>query len=258
VAKIKLGECGVGTRLPKRKGDGKEKTTVEDLLKVMLEPSTHLPDFTASKLSKIPPVGIEDVDMAAVLAELTTLRMQVKEFLKWKDEFEEKLNQKPTEKSGDVKTYANVTASVEAGARVEVVQATASHTTSGRGGETKKQGIPNPKAGNRVIVGKSTSTGIAVVPMKRQLNYFVSRLDASTTAQELQNMLNDKLSGRVRIECEKLVTKFDSYASFRVDFFIDQCDCQTMREIIEEGELWPENSLVRRFWIPKGNRRKDH
>ena len=108
VAERKLTECGLEAHLPKRKGSGKEKLTVEDLLKLLLESEVKLPAFVAQKSSKIPPVGIEDIDAASLLAELASLRLQMKEFLKWREDLEGKMEQKKV--VCETKTYAVVAA----------------------------------------------------------------------------------------------------------------------------------------------------
>ena len=68
------------------------------------------------------------------------------------------------------------------------------------------------------FIGKSASSGILVVAVIRQLNYFVSRLGVDTHPDQLKNSITEKISDGVQIACEKLKTKFESYASFHVDF----------------------------------------
>jgi hypothetical protein len=70
---------GVGTRLPKRQGPNKLRSTVEDIVKVVLNPSVDLPEFHATNLSRLPPVDITHCDTAAILKELQGLRAEVRE-----------------------------------------------------------------------------------------------------------------------------------------------------------------------------------
>jgi hypothetical protein len=70
---------GVGSRLPKRQGPNKLRSTVEDIVKVVLNPTVDLPEFHAIKLSRLPPIDITHCDTAAILKELQGLRAEVRE-----------------------------------------------------------------------------------------------------------------------------------------------------------------------------------
>lgn len=69
----------VKQRLPFYKGSDKEKSrkTLTDLLKQILDPKNCLPVFYAVDLSRLPPVGINHIDVAALLQELSSLRSEV-------------------------------------------------------------------------------------------------------------------------------------------------------------------------------------
>ena len=56
-----------GVRLPKRQGSNRLRSTVEDLIKVVLKPSIVLPTFFALNLSRLPPVDLKNVDVSAIL-----------------------------------------------------------------------------------------------------------------------------------------------------------------------------------------------
>ena len=66
-------------RLPKRQGVDKVRTTMEDILKVCLDPCVGLPTFHAVDLCRLPPVDIEHCDVSAILKELHALRKEVRE-----------------------------------------------------------------------------------------------------------------------------------------------------------------------------------
>jgi hypothetical protein len=68
------------SRLPKPKGSAKEKNRriVADMLKLCLDPAEQLPAFRAVDLSRLPPVGVDHVDLSAMLQELASLRAEVR------------------------------------------------------------------------------------------------------------------------------------------------------------------------------------
>jgi predicted nuclease with TOPRIM domain len=70
----------VTQRLPAHKGPEKEKArkSVKDLLKLVLDPSSKLPAFCAVNITRLPPVGIDHIDVAALMQELTMLRSEVR------------------------------------------------------------------------------------------------------------------------------------------------------------------------------------
>lgn len=70
----------VTTRLPKYRGNDKDKNrkTVADMLKLCLDPNIKLPRFRAVNLARLPPVGVDHVDVSALLQEVASLRAEVR------------------------------------------------------------------------------------------------------------------------------------------------------------------------------------
>ena len=68
-----------GVRMPKRQGANKMRSTVEDILKAVLNPAVSLPQFCSMKLSRLPPVDVSHCDVTAILKELQGLRSEVRE-----------------------------------------------------------------------------------------------------------------------------------------------------------------------------------
>lgn len=71
-------------RLPKRQGTDMCRATVEDIVKVCLDPrlrdpNVQLPNFYAMDITRLPPVDATHCDMSAVLHELQLLRREVRE-----------------------------------------------------------------------------------------------------------------------------------------------------------------------------------
>ena len=79
-AKAVILKCVPTKRLTKRHGQEKVVKTVEDLLKILLDPTFNeiLPHFFIRDLSRVPPVGTEHIDMSALLQEVAFLRSEVR------------------------------------------------------------------------------------------------------------------------------------------------------------------------------------
>jgi len=75
-------------RLPKHKGNeaDKKKRTVSDIVKACVDPSVLLPTFYAVDLARLPPVGVEHVDISALLLEVASLRAEVRAMVAIKEE----------------------------------------------------------------------------------------------------------------------------------------------------------------------------
>ena len=59
IAARSLVEQAVSKRLTRRQGGDAHKCTIEDILKVVLDPGNKLPIFFAVDLDRVPPVDIE-------------------------------------------------------------------------------------------------------------------------------------------------------------------------------------------------------
>ncbi len=68
----------LGQRLPRRKGPGKEKNTVSDLLKIVLDPGISLPTFVALYIERLPPVGMDDIDASNICLEMCSIREKMR------------------------------------------------------------------------------------------------------------------------------------------------------------------------------------
>lgn len=67
-------------RLPRHKGSDRDKNKkcVSDLLKLCLDPTCQLPEFYALEIARLPPVGVDHIDVGALLQEITGLRQEVR------------------------------------------------------------------------------------------------------------------------------------------------------------------------------------
>jgi len=66
-------------KLPKRKGADKSRSTMEDILKCILNPVITLPVFYAVDLTRLPPTDVKHCGMSAVIIELQALRNEMKD-----------------------------------------------------------------------------------------------------------------------------------------------------------------------------------
>ena len=69
-----------GPRLPKRTRVDKARTTVEDIVKAILNPHVQLPQFYAVNLSRLPPVTPTHCDMSLLLGEVQAINHLRAEF----------------------------------------------------------------------------------------------------------------------------------------------------------------------------------
>ena len=76
-------------RLVKHTGSDfvKIRKTVSNLLQVVLHPNNVFPSFYATQLSHLPPFGVDDVDISALLQEVASLRAEVRSFMQLRSDF---------------------------------------------------------------------------------------------------------------------------------------------------------------------------
>jgi len=67
----------VDQRPPAFKGSDKDHKTAADMLKMTLNSNVSLPTFVAIDISRLPPVGIDQLDVSALTQELSSLRFEV-------------------------------------------------------------------------------------------------------------------------------------------------------------------------------------
>ena len=56
----------------------KNKKCVSDLLKLCLDPTCQMPELYALGIARLPPVGVDHIDVGALLQEITGLRQEVR------------------------------------------------------------------------------------------------------------------------------------------------------------------------------------
>jgi len=68
----------IDQRPPAYKAPDKEWKSVADMVKVVLNPNVTIPTFVAADISRLPPVGLDHLDMSAMMRELSALRSEVR------------------------------------------------------------------------------------------------------------------------------------------------------------------------------------
>ena len=183
----------VPKRITKRQGSAAMKATVEDLLKLLLDPTVKVPTFFAVDLCRLPPVGVEHCDVSAILQELHSLRMEVRMITQVREELNNLRQDISALKTADVfhnvadkDNWPSLQADVVAGdmnmakAVLKVDGAVASkmgsNTFAGLAQGLQKSGMAERKPRREPVIGSSKRfSHVKAVQTKRQVDVFVSR-----------------------------------------------------------------------------------
>ena len=246
----------VSTRLPKRQGSNKMRLTLEDILKVALEPTARLPLYYASNLARLPPVDVSHCDVSAILRELQALRQEVRLVADLRAEVVQ-LKERLLKQEGDTQLLAKhqcaPTAAVAPGStQNESVRAQhvsyssiATNLVNSAINENSKKKTARPKP----IVGKAQGFHLAKIDTVRKIDLFISRLPSDKTADEVAILSSNVLKLQVEaITAEQLKARYGGYSSFHITInVVTSCFAKTL-EICNSEETWPEGILVRRFF----------
>jgi hypothetical protein len=273
----------LGQRLPKRKGPDKEKNTVSDVLKVILDPEISLPTFVALNIERLPPVSLEDVDMSSVCTELCSIREKLKEsaslyselcaikeqlteLLAWKETIYRRDTNEGTETAKGVSVVSNSQTN------------DGSSASSGSWSEVAKKGdrdsrnavsvnsivscierVPVRKK-NEMKQGKNAGSLLKAVGRIKSCDMFVSRLEPVTSEKEVERSVRERLEDvRVLIKgvsCVKLKTRMQDYASFHVKVEAGEEVFDKVMDALYDEETWPMGAVFRKFWIKEFRKRQ--
>ena len=95
----------------------------------------------------------------------------------------------------------------------------------------------------RPVIGTRSDGNTLKVSSGRFISIFVSRLDPSVSCDALSAYINDVHS--INAKCEQLITKYNSYASFKVDV-----TCNDMSTFLSPDK-WPQGVYLRKFFNNK-------
>ena len=92
-------------------------------------------------------------------------------------------------------------------------------------------------------IGKIKMTDIkSVKPVLKPAIVFISRLDPSTKEKDIEKFAKDQFNGLSKVICEKLITKYDTYNSFKVYLY-----GVTFKDSLNIDN-WPEGILIKQFY----------
>jgi hypothetical protein len=263
-------------RLGKHTGadEVKIKKTVNDMLRIVLDPTVALPTFYATQLSRLPPVGIDHIDTSALMQEVAALRAEVRSFIQLRNDIKDirtsiaqstsvcarpdQLRDQPfIPVSPQLATNPPLLATKPPGSvsqrnSVEDAQALASSTAASYAGAVRR-------GKTATIIGKATTqTKLKSARRMKHLDIFVSRLDPDTVKTEVEedvkNVIraDDGLIADVsQVSCVQLKTKHDSYASFHVCILLRDTSFNRAADILMSADIWPVGTLIRRFYSVK-------
>ena len=93
------------------------------------------------------------------------------------------------------------------------------------------------------VIGTRSHGNTLKVSSGRFISIFVSRLDPSVSCDALSAYINDVHS--INANCEQLITKYNTYASFKVDVTFN--DMSTFLH----PDKWPQGVYLRKFFNNK-------
>ena len=244
----------VSSRLPKRQGQNKICLTVEDILKVVLDPTVQLPMYFAVNLARLPPVDVSHCDVSAILRELQSLRQEVRLIADLRsevDHLKDMLANLETNYSSMSKKEENVNIVEMATERPSYAKLAKNleGCAINESGKSKSQTDARspPKSKPKLLVGKAQGFGLPRIDSVRKIELFISRLPAPTEVAEVTEFTSTVLSYD-NISAEKLQSRYDGYASFHITVSVVNSRFPEMLQLCNSEEVWPEGLLVRRFF----------
>jgi len=262
-------ERSMPDRLPKRQGLNKRKTTIEDVVKVCLNPNHVLPTYYAVDMARLPPVSATHCDMSAVLLELQALRSEVREVNGLRNEIA-CLKQQIETLKGTVEVLRTGQCSSSHAAMNEsefppLNGACKDDVPCSQTLAAMVESIPKDHPGLKVaarkkkvtppVIGVSTAnTHIKSVETKRNVDVFVSRLHPQTASAELIDCVH-AINSDLKIHdvaCNRLKSKYESlYSSFHVSITVDSMQLRRAVDVYMSAESWPNGVFVKRFFKRK-------
>jgi hypothetical protein len=112
----------------------------------------------------------------------------------------------------------------------------------------------------KVFVGTSQRSKLQSVQILKPVNVFVSRFSPDTRCEDICAYVHDAVHATMNIllsphniRCEKLQTKFDTYASFAVTVMAEGSVKDEFISLLMSSDAWPEGILVRKYYLKKRN-----
>lgn len=265
-----------GKRLTKHIGGSdteRRERTITDIVKLCLTPTVVLPTFYSVDMARIPSVGIEHIDVSALLNEVAALREEVRSFTTVRSEvvairqMVSSVTSSKPQHTAAVETLNDASDVMSNdGTAADAVLVAAKETSNGpsfaalasslksTGMATTKMSTTKKPLARLPVVGRSTTASkLKSVVTRRPVDMFVSRLHPDTEPSDLLNCVKDVLGENCGdIECNKLNVKYaELYASYHISVSTDVRNLRRVIELLNAADSWPEGVLVRRFFKPK-------
>lgn len=278
-ARDSIANCS-GRRLTKHKGGSpKEKCerTMVDIVKICVDPMVNLPIFYSINMARVPPVGVEHIDVSALVQEIAALRAEVRSFAAVRAEIVDirttlgaigSAKQDVVHSSSavgvvesDISMPINVLTGTNPATAAQssntLVAGASSFATMAKSlnvsGMTERMKKQKPKS----VVGRSTvSSRVKAVVTKRQIDMFVSRLPTDTNDDDIKECVVNVMSGQFcnDVRCVRLVPKHaDLYSSYHIAVMVESSHMKQAIELLNNADQWPEGLIVRRYFKPKNN-----
>lgn len=275
---------GNGIRMPKRKGNEKIKSTLEDIARVMLDPANTLPTFYAVNLARLPPVDAKHCDVAAILIELQFLRREIRQYETLKTDFDALRDQVQQLTSGHQQLFRTQNTITGGGSRAAATM-TGNHAAAAislkaiqeeemkladmedsrpTSFATLASHLPvgglsfkDPRRPRKSVVGAGSKSNRIVVATRRNVDLFVTRLSPDATEDDVKDCVMEALSNDISISvndltCTKLVSKFENfYSSYYVQISVLSNKVPEILSMVMSADTWPQGLLVRRYFKPK-------
>jgi hypothetical protein len=261
-ARVLLNEqCGLDAaqRIRKRKGSDRKRATVEDIVKLVVNPTINIPAFYAMDLSRLPTVDMNHCDMSAILKELSILRQEVRAVQELREEVVQLRSMLNTSHS-NTDNHAAIANHVSNCDTIDASSHTAAISYAAKAKAMAETGVVSkPKSTLMPTVGVSAENKrIRAVPTIRKIDLFVTRLHPETTTAEINDCVTyaneNKLVNIVDIVCTKLKSRYESlYSSYHVQIGVDSADMKRAIDLFMNAGAWPSGILVRRYFKPKLN-----
>jgi hypothetical protein len=250
-------------RFPKRKGGEKEKSTISDLLKCVLDPMSVLPKYVVLNLARIPPVGFEDVDAVSICNDLAAIKLQLKELMEWKSGFitstvVSEIGASAMSPSSNVSgvtealtTVSNASIVTQVKSGIDSEQTFAKVAAS----ETRNAISSLPSKNRKPVkmnVGKANTSSLRVAIRRRSFDLYVSGLVPGESPDNVADVVKGKLPNTsLDISCEQLKTRGSHYSSFHVKIQGPEEAVKQASTILESTDAWDEGIVFRRFWVKR-------
>jgi len=254
----------VDTRIPSYKGADKDRKTVSDLLKIVLNPEITLPSYVAVDIARLPPVDVEHLDLSALLRELTLLRSEVRCLGTLRVELDEvKSKLKEVQSHQTAATFANTRVD-PAGNDIDDNGFTVvdrhrqkkkpAMSYAAKAHDLQRAGMEPARKKEPVFGTSVTNRTVKSVDTVRTVDIFVSRLHPLTAEGELIDCVHSVKGDMsvTNVQCKKLQSKYEElYSSFYVEVTVSSVQFKAALDLFASAEAWPMGVFVKRYFKPR-------